>query len=68
MVVKFGHCPVLVSIELMLHGTIALDEFSIVAGERVSDLFNIFATHYHCHILLIKGDCFFGVHCIVLKM
>ena len=38
---------------------IALDEFSIVAGERVSDLFNIFATHYHCHILLIKGDCFF---------
>ena len=27
--------------------------------ERVSDLFNIFATHYHYHILLIKGDWFF---------
>ena len=28
----------------------------------------ISSTIQHCRILLIKGDCFFGVHCIVLKM
>ena len=43
---------------------IALDEFSIVAGERVSDLCNIFARHY----IIDQRRLLFGVHCMVLKM